>query len=486
MWFAIVGKRTDQGTTAFTRSPTAKPVPSKTSTWSSPTRIASTELCPGARLFVLEPAGVADLASARRIERGPFELRFEAAVAEVVESDDRRQNLGLVVPDEFGRRPGKCCDDPAAAGARDLAVLGHALLEVVLVHGNSALERELAGQLERKAVGRGQIEGFLAGNGTARGDLLEELHPARQRLGEALFLGAQHLTDPLAILRELRKPVAHLLDHGVADAPEVVEPDRARLVDGPADDPAQDVATPLVRRRDAVGDEEGHPAAVVGEDPVRLRGRLGVAERHTALLRDPAHDRLVAVGLVDGADVLHHRREPLEAQAGVDVLLRERCQRPVRVLLELHEDEIPELEEAIAAWARGRARRVAAAVLRSPVPVDLGVGAARPGPPTDQKFSALGSATMRSGGIPIASHSLIATSSGPSLKTGSPAWTVTQMRSQSSCSRSWMNSVASSIAPFLKYWPNEKLPSISKNVRWCPSRPTSSMSCVRKHFCEVS
>ena len=49
-----------------------------------------------------------------------------------------------------------------------------------------------------------------------------------------------------------------------------------------------------------------------------------------------------------------------------------------------------------------------------------------------------------------------------------------------------MNSRASSIAPCLKYCPNEKLPSISKKVRWCPSRPTSSMSGVRKHFCEVA
>jgi hypothetical protein len=38
----------------------------------------------------------------------------------------------------------------------------------------------------------------------------------------------------------------------------------------------------------------------------------------------------------------------------------------------------------------------------------------------------------------------------------------------------------------LKYWPNEKLPSISKNVRWWPLSPTSSMSGVRKHFCEVA
>ena len=48
-----------------------------------------------------------------------------------------------------------------------------------------------------------------------------------------------------------------------------------------------------------------------------------------------------------------------------------------------------------------------------------------------------------------------------------------------------MKSVAYSIAPSLKYWPNEKFPSISKNVRWNVSSPTSSMSGVRKHFWQV-
>src|SRR5713101_2708149 len=88
-----------------------------------------------------------------------------------------------------------------------------------------------------------------------------------------------------------------------------------------------------------------------------------------------------------------------------------------------------------------------------------------PGPPTDQKFSEDGSGTIRSGGTPIFSQRSIATSSGPSFSSGSPAWTLIQMRSQSSSSRSRMNSVAYSIAPSLKYCPNEKLPSISKNVR---------------------
>src|SRR5581483_870577 len=69
-----------------------------------------------------------------------------------------------------------------------------------------------------------------------------------------------------------------------------------------------------------------------------------------------------------------------------------------------------------------------------------------PGPPTDQKFSEDGSGTIRSDGRPIFSQSAIASSSGPSLRPGSPAWTLTQTRSQSSLSRSWMNSVAYSIA----------------------------------------
>ena len=161
-------------------------------------------------------------------------------------------------------------------------------------------------------------------------------------------------------------------------------------------------------------------------------------------------------------------------------------ERPVGVLLVLHEDEVPELEEALAARAARLAVRLAAAGLRAPVVVDLGVGAARARARRPTRSSpTTAAATIRSTGMPIFFQRSIATSSGPSFSSGSPAWTLTQMRSQSSFSRSWMNSVAYSIAPSLKYWPNEKLPSISKKVRWYVSSPTSSMSGVRKHFCAV-
>src|SRR5918993_291494 len=260
---------------------------------------------------------------------------------------------------------------------RRLAQLGE---EEVVVDRDAALARELSRQLEREAVRGSEVEGVLAGDRAAVGDLIEELHPTRERLGEPLLLGAEGAADPISVLDQLREPWAHLVADHVADPPEVVEPDRACLMDGAPHDPAEHVAATLIGGRDAVADEERHPAAVVGEDPVRLRRGGGVAVRHPALLRDPRHDRLVAVGLVNGAvrDVLDDRGESLEPHPRVDVLLRQRRQRAVAVLLVLHEDKVPELEEAVAAVARRRAGGVAAAVLRAPVPVDLRVGAAWP------------------------------------------------------------------------------------------------------------
>ncbi len=358
---------------------------------------------------------------------------------------------------------------------------------LLVVHAEAALARELLRQLDREAVRRLQVERVVAGDLALRRRLLEDRHAALERLAEALLLGGEHAVDLVAVLDELRIRRAHLLDHDVGEAGQErrLHPDAQAVLRRAADDAAQDVAAPLVRRRDALGGDERHAAAVVGEHAVRLRRVVRGAVRDAGLLRDPVHDQLVAVGVVDGRHLLHDARDALEPPAGVDVLARQVGERAVGVQLVRHEDEVPELEEALAARAAGQA-----VVGRSPTSAPQSQyisesGPHGPGPPTDQKFSDDGSGTIRSAGIPIRSQRPIASSSGPSFSPGSPAWTLTQTRSQSSFSRSWMNSVAYSIAPSLKYWPNEKLPSISKNVRWNVSSPTSSMSGVRKTFWHV-
>ena len=82
------------------------------------------------------------------------------------------------------------------------------------------------------------------------------------------------LLDLVGLASQLGIGVCHLLDDHDRQTPDVLEPDPLRLQHRPPDDASQDVTPSLVRRRDAVGHEERHATAVVGEDAVRLRRPL--------------------------------------------------------------------------------------------------------------------------------------------------------------------------------------------------------------------
>ncbi len=250
---------------------------------------------------------------------------------------------------------------------------------LLVVEGKAALARELLGELDRKAVRRLQVEHVLGRDLALRRDLLEDRHPVLECLAETLLLGREHAVDLLPVLDQLGIGGRHLLDHDVGEARQErrLHPDPQAVLHGAADDPAQDVAAPDVERGHALGGNERHATAVVRENTVSLGGVLGRPVRNPRLLGDPVHDQLVAIRVVDGRDVLHDSRVALEPPAGVDVLGRQLGEGAVGVELVGHEDEVPELEEALTAGAAGQAVVVAAAGLLAPVPVHLGVGAAR-------------------------------------------------------------------------------------------------------------
>src|SRR5215211_1328266 len=150
-----------------------------------------------ARLLVLDEALIRHLAAALRVERRLEQLRLEGAVLARRMGRESRQHLGLLVADELALRPADVADGARLPGAGDLAMLGHPPREVLLVHAEAALARELVRQLDREPVRGCQREGVLAGDLALRRDLLEELHPARERLGEPLLLGPHGLPDPL-------------------------------------------------------------------------------------------------------------------------------------------------------------------------------------------------------------------------------------------------------------------------------------------------
>ena len=92
------------------------------------------------------------------------------------------------------------------------------------------------------------------------------------------------------------------------------------------------------------------------------------------LVEDPAH----AVHLEHIVHALHHTRQPFQTHAGVDVLMLQLRIGAVAHVVELGEDVVPDLHEAVAV-AAGAAVGRAAAVLFAAVKIDLGAGSARSG-----------------------------------------------------------------------------------------------------------
>ena len=207
MWFAIVGKRTFQGTTARTRSPVGEPGPAKQERLVVVEAVRLDELrasCPSSSSSSIVPC-VGDLAAARRVERRLAELGEEETVLELLERAELGQHVGLRVADELGlearararsrRRAGSSL---APGCARDLPVPLHLGAVAVDVDRLAALLGELDGQLDGKAVRRGEREGILAGDPPLSGELLEQLQPPLERLAEALLLGAHDALDLVA------------------------------------------------------------------------------------------------------------------------------------------------------------------------------------------------------------------------------------------------------------------------------------------------
>ena len=144
---------------------------------------------------------------------------------------------------------------------------------------------------------------------------------------------------------------------------------------GAAHDPAQHVAAALVGGEHAVGDQERRGAQVIGNHTVRDRVRafrLGAGG-----LGGGMDQRLQEIDPVVVVRALHDGGNALQAHAGIDRRLRQVDALVRRDLLVLHEDEVPDLDEAVAIGIRTAGR--AAWNVRPVVVEDLRAGAAGSG-----------------------------------------------------------------------------------------------------------
>ncbi|EGO96301.1 hypothetical protein APM_0875 [Acidiphilium sp. PM] len=346
-----------------------------------------------------ERAGVADLAAAFGVEgrlvedegdllpglgaaggRAVHHHGEDAGIAllgRVAEELGAAETVAQVEPDGFGR--GIAGAGPGGAGAGFL--LGHRRGEALVIEAAMLLAQRVFRQVEREAVGVVELEGDRAREFLARAEflhlILKEREAAFEHDGEFLLFQFQCLDDQGLGAGEFGEGDAHLAGEGGDQAVDegFAHAEPVGVAHGAAHDPAQHVAAALVRGQHAIGDQEGGGAEMIRDDAVAdLVRAVGIGVGDLGRGEDEGAQR---VGIVVVVLALEDGGEALQAHAGVDRGAGQRVAHAGRLLEELHEDEVPDLDEAVAILVRAAGR--AAGNGRAVIVEDFRAGAAGAG-----------------------------------------------------------------------------------------------------------
>ena len=243
---------------------------------------------------------------------------------------------------------------PGLAGLRPL--LGHGVLETLAINRAALAAQGVLGKIKGEAEGVIETEGNAprqrGAAGKFRGLFGKQPRSPLQHGPETLFLVAQRLGDQRLGSDKFRKCLPHFrhqdghqtMHDGIPAAQDM------HVAHGAAHDPAQDIATPLIGGKDAIGNEERGGPQVIGDD-VERGPRFPSGGRADTILagRDQGREE---IGVEIAPHTLQDGRHPLETHAGVDRGLRQVDSLIRAHLLVLHEHQVPELEEAVAILVR--------------------------------------------------------------------------------------------------------------------------------------
>jgi hypothetical protein len=170
--------------------------------------------------------------------------------------------------------------------------------------------------------------------------------------------------------------LGHLLHAPVEEG--LREAEHLSVARSPAHDPPQDVPAPLVGGEDPLADQEGRGPEVIDNHPQRDVVLGGGPVLPAACPGDKSQQGREEVGVEVVGLPLHHGGQPLQTHPGVDAGVRQGGELPGGVAVVLHEDQVPDLQVAVAV-AADRALRTPAAHFGALVVNDLGAGAAGAG-----------------------------------------------------------------------------------------------------------
>ncbi len=200
-------------------------------------------------------------------------------------------------------------------------------------------------------------------------------HAGVQRLRKTLFFGQQGARHGVLRHHQLGVGFAHQFDqrgHHLAEE-RLAHAQHPTMAQRTSDNPTQHIAAAFVGGQHTIDDEKRTSADVIGDHPQRFVLQIGDAGQRAGL----ADQRLEQVDFIVRMDMLQDRGKTLQSHASVHAWRWQRYQCAVGLAIELHEDQVPDLDKAVAILIR-RPRRTTSDVI-AVVEENFGTRAARAG-----------------------------------------------------------------------------------------------------------
>ncbi|MND20558.1 hypothetical protein D3C80_108910 [compost metagenome] len=259
---------------------------------------------------------------------------------------------------------------------RTTALFFHCSFKARFVDFDIALAANVCGQVNRETVSVIQAESGVAVQRIAGqfGQLfIEQSQTALKSTRKLLFFGFQNLLDQRLLAFQFIARCTHdanqwphqLIEEGIFRAQHVA------VTDSTTNDTAQHVATVFIRRGHAVSNQERTRANMVRDNAQRFVAQIGCTGHFSHGFNQGAEQ----IDVVVGVDVLQNSRDTLQTHTGIYGRLRQRLHSAVNLTVELHEDDVPDLNVAIAIFfcrARRSTPNVVAVIVE-----DLGTRTAR-------------------------------------------------------------------------------------------------------------
>ena len=233
---------------------------------------------------------------------------------------------------------------------RPLPLRLHRRLEARQIHREAVLLGDLLGELQRESIGVVQLKCLGAADllRLGRQHLRQQLLAPLERFQEAGLLPLQLRHNRRPSLQQQREHRRHQGDRRLAHRRQErpVDAQQPPVAHHAPQQTPQDVAAPQVAGAHPIADQLHHGAAVVAD---HLQGGLAFAielpilqARQGGRRFDQRQDQ---IGFVVVRHPLQDLGHPLQAQAGVDVAVRQRCERTFRIAVVLHEHQVVELDK---------------------------------------------------------------------------------------------------------------------------------------------